>query len=122
MARKLMIVTILVFLYGVSVNARLPQLQYPSQGKALEFDGQVVAEYDSTLSRDPGVDRSKRNFPDLSGYGESGKEVIPSVIAEVQPLFFQRASLVMVQLVRDHLSKTFLGSLETYADGMITPP
>ncbi|CAL8464093.1 g3628 [Coccomyxa elongata] len=46
----------------------------------------------------------------------SHKDVTPSVTAKVEPLFFQRASMVMVQLVRDHLSKTFLGSLETFAD------
>jgi hypothetical protein len=43
--------------------------------------------------------------------------IAPAIVAEVMPTFFQQASTVMVQLVRDHLSKAYLGSLETYADG-----
>lgn len=49
------------------------------------------------------------------------KEAIaPAIVAEVMPVFFARASKVVIQLVRDHLSKAFLGSFETYADGNLS--
>lgn len=62
---------------------------------------------------------SSNTINDINQYEmrASREGAVPSVTAEVLPIFFQRASLVVVQLVRDHLSKTFLGSLETYADG-----
>ena len=44
-------------------------------------------------------------------------DVVPAVIGKVMPLFFERASKVVIQLVRDNLKKARLGDLETYADG-----
>ncbi len=44
-------------------------------------------------------------------------DIVPAVIGKVMPLFFQRASKVVIQLVRDKLSSVRLGDLETYADG-----
>ena len=53
---------------------------------------------------------------------ESGlrdEPIQPAVIGKVMPVFFERASKVVIQLVRDNLSKAKLGDLETYADGRI---
>ena len=47
----------------------------------------------------------------------SKSDVVPAVIGKIMPLFFERASKVVIQLVRDNLSKASLGDLETYADG-----
>ena len=41
----------------------------------------------------------------------------PGVIGKVRPVFFERASKVVVQLIKEKLSKARLGDLETYADG-----
>ena len=46
---------------------------------------------------------------------ETGIE--PGVIGKVRPIFFERASKVVVQLIKEKLSKARLGDLETYADG-----
>ncbi|CAL5226835.1 g9699 [Coccomyxa viridis] len=50
---------------------------------------------------------------------ESGLEyeaIQPAVIGKVMPVFFERASKVVIQLVKDNLSKAKLGDLETYTD------
>lgn len=52
----------------------------------------------------------------------SESDVVPAVIGKVMPLFFERASKVVIQLVRDNLSKAHLGDLETYADGELLCP
>ena len=47
-----------------------------------------------------------------------GHETIqPAVIGKVTPVFFERASKVVIQLVKENLSKARLGDLETFADG-----
>ena len=46
-----------------------------------------------------------------------GDTIRSAVIAKVMPVFFERASKVVIQLVKDNLSKARLGDLETYADG-----
>ena len=45
------------------------------------------------------------------------KDIEPGVIGKVRPVFFERASKVVVQLIKEKLSKARLGDLETYADG-----
>ena len=45
------------------------------------------------------------------------KGIEPGVIGKVRPVFFERASKVVVQLIKEKLSKAKLGDLETYADG-----
>ena len=57
--------------------------------------------------------------PHLAINLESGLEdaIQPAVIGKVMPVFFERASKVVIQLVKDNLSKAKLGDLETYADG-----
>ncbi len=55
---------------------------------------------------------------------ESGLEyeaIQPAVIGKVMPVFFERASKVVIQLVKDNLSKAKLGDLETYTDGETRP-
>lgn len=47
----------------------------------------------------------------------SKADIVPAVIGKIMPVFFERASRVVIQLVRDNLSKARLGDLETYADG-----
>ena len=54
-------------------------------------------------------------IPDAASPGEA--DIVPAVIGRVMPLFFERASKVFIQLVRDKLSSVRLGDLETYADG-----
>ena len=49
--------------------------------------------------------------------GLKNEAMQPAVIGKVMPVFFERASKVVIQLVKDHLSKAKLGDLETYADG-----
>ena len=50
-------------------------------------------------------------------YGTKDEAIKPAVIGKVKPVFFERASKVVIQLVKDNLSKAKLGDLETYADG-----
>lgn len=52
---------------------------------------------------------------------ESSKGIEPGVIGKVRPVFFERASKVVVQLIKEKLSKARLGDLETYADGTSDP-
>ena len=47
----------------------------------------------------------------------SKADIVPAVVGKVMPIFFERASKVVIQLVRDKLSSVRLGELETYADG-----
>jgi len=49
--------------------------------------------------------------------GLTDEPILPAVIGKVMPVFFERASKIVIQLVRDNLSKAKLGDLETYADG-----
>lgn len=58
----------------------------------------------------------QRNALDLES-GLRDEPIQPAVIGKVMPVFFERASKVVIQLVRDNLSKAKLGDLETYADG-----
>ena len=46
-------------------------------------------------------------------------DIVPAVFGKVMPVFFQKASKVVIQLVRDKLSSVSLGDLETYADGEV---
>lgn len=50
------------------------------------------------------------------------KGIEPGVIGKVRPVFFERASKVVVQLIKEKLSKARLGDLETYADGTSVLP
>ena len=54
-------------------------------------------------------------------YGAKDNAIKPAVIGEVKPVFFEKASKVIIQLVKDNLSKAKLGDLETYADGKGLP-
>ena len=47
----------------------------------------------------------------------SDKGVQPAVTGKIMPVFFERASKVVIQLVKDNLKKAKIGDLETYADG-----
>ena len=49
--------------------------------------------------------------------GTNVENIQPAVIGKVMPVFFERASKVVIQLVKERLSKAKLGDLETYADG-----
>ena len=45
------------------------------------------------------------------------KGIEPGVTGKIRPVFFERASKVIVRLIKEKLSKARLGDLETYADG-----
>lgn len=123
MASRLVSVILIAFLSGTSAKTRLSQQLHPSTESTWSSHRQALTlEKDSIPWRDLILELTENDRWNVSDARRaSGKEFMPSVIAKVQPLFFQRASMVMVQLVRDHLSKTFLGSLETYADGELSP-
>ena len=49
--------------------------------------------------------------------GFSNEGIQPAVIGKIMPVFFERASTIVIQLVKDNLRKAKIGDLETYADG-----
>lgn len=71
----------------------------------------------------PGQHGWLNELPSQNSFGTDirsspGDETIqPAVIGKVTPVFFERASKVVIQLIKDNLSKARLGDLETYADG-----
>ena len=116
MTGKVQLYNIITLLCGTIVCAASPQQLKVNRRAFWGSDAQH--NLDSDFLRLDSLDLNTSTRAAMGDFTEATHgDIIPAVTAKVEPLFFQRASNVMVQLVRDHLSKTFLGSLETYADG-----
>lgn len=119
MAGKVQISITIALFYLSIVSAASPQQLISKRRVSWGSDAQQTTQiFDSDLLQRDRHDLNISTRAKIWDMPEANHgDVTPSVTAKVEPLFFQRASMVMVQLVRDHLSKTFLGSLETFADG-----